>query len=118
MRMVLACAFALALTGPGAARHLAALGIDGDVAEVRQVISGHTCVSADGDVLTFGKSQAGSSGTFEHTGRPAGSYAIGFATLLVKRHDGLHSHVIAVSPEKSTLHLGGIAYRCQPTRVE
>jgi hypothetical protein len=116
--MLLATVSLVALMNSSAATHRTDLGIAGDAAEIRKVVSGRSRVSAEGDVLKFGPSRAGSSGTFERTGRPAARYAIGYATLLVSRNSELHGHVIVVWPEDEVLHFGGQAYRCGPVDAE
>jgi hypothetical protein len=109
--LVLVAAFAVAATVPTFANHRSDIGIAGDAAEIRRIISDKECVSG-AEVLRFGESIPGSPGTFERTGRAPATYQIGYATLLVYRDGQLHSHVIVVSPETRTLHLGGVAYHC------
>lgn len=110
--LVLVAALAAAAPVPGFAGHRSDLGIAGDAAEIRKVISGRECVSGT-EVLRFGKSIPGSPGTFDRAGSAPATYQVGYATLLVRRDGKLHSHVIVVSPETRTLHLGGVEYRCQ-----
>lgn len=109
--LVLVAALAVAAAVPGFASHRSDIGIAGDAAEIRKIISDKECVSG-AEVLRFGKSMPGSPGTFERAGRAPATYQLGYATLLVNRDGQLHGHVIVVSPQMRTLHLGGVAYRC------
>lgn len=84
--------------------------VDGSAAAIREVVSGKTCVG-DG-VLTFGEAGPGSDGTFRRTGRPDGTYAIGYGTILVRRGQDLHGHVTSVSVPDRVLHIGADTYRC------
>jgi hypothetical protein len=84
--------------------------IDGSAAGIRNVVSGRTCLGDD--VLTFGESARGSAGTFERSGRPAGSYNVGYGTILIRRGQDLHGHVTSVSPVDHVLYLSASTYRC------
>jgi hypothetical protein len=57
--------------------------IDGSAMAIRAVVSGRTCVGTD--VLNFGQSAPGASASFERVGRPAGTYAIGHGTIMIRR---------------------------------
>ena len=109
--LVLVAALAVAAPVPGFASHRSDIGITGDAAEIRKIISDRECVSGT-EVLRFGKSTPGSPGTFDRVGYARAIYQLGYATLLVSRDGKLHSHIIVISPEARTLHLGGVAYRC------
>ncbi len=84
--------------------------IDGSAVAIRTVVAGKTCQGDD--ALTFGKSAVGSPGTFERTGRPTGTYSVGYGTILVRRGEDLHGHVASVSPPDGMLYLGTATYRC------
>lgn len=56
--------------------------VDGPATAIRRVVSGQTC--AGDDVLIFGESGLGSAETFERKGRPNGTYAIGYGTILIR----------------------------------
>lgn len=84
--------------------------VDGSAAAIREVISGKTCIGTD--TLKFGKSAAGSPGTFERVGQPKGMYAVGYGTLLIRRGQELHGHVTAVSVSDHTLYVSAEAYQC------
>jgi hypothetical protein len=72
--------------------------VDGSAMAIRTVVSGKTCVGDD--VLTFGKSAPGSVGAFERVGRPAGTYSVGYGTILIRRDQDVHGHVASVSQHR------------------
>ncbi|WP_156795453.1 hypothetical protein [Bradyrhizobium icense] len=84
--------------------------VDGSVGAIRTVVSGKTCTGDD--VLIFGKSVTGAAGTFERKGRPNGSYAVGYGTILIRRGQDLHGHVTSVSVPDKMLYLSTGTYRC------
>jgi hypothetical protein len=89
---------AVPLVGAVAVANLAIAGdrevsFDGSAASMRMVVSGNTCVGDD--TLRFGRSVAGSPGTFR------------------RGHD-LHGHLAAVSVSNRALHLSTSTYRCGP----
>lgn len=92
------------------------LAIDGSAAAIREIVSGKTCVGKD--VLAFGESAAGSSGTFKRAGRPDGRYAIGYGTILVRRGEDLHGHVTSVSVVDHKLYVSTETYQCEPDAKE
>lgn len=105
------CALALAAaTGAPAALLAQEAPIDGSAIVIRQVVSGKTCLGDD--VLTFGVSAPGSPGTFERAGEPAGTYSIGYGTILIRRDQDLHGHLASVSPLDRVLYLSTGTYRC------
>ena len=83
---------------------------DGSAAAIRNVVSGRTCLGDD--VLTFGESARGSGGTFERSGRPAGTYSVGYGTIMIRRGPDLHGHVTSVSPVDHVLYLSAGTYKC------
>lgn len=87
--------------------------VDGSATAIRAIVSGKTCTGEGEDVLIFGKSTAGSRGTFERKGHPNGSYTIGYGTILIRRGKDLHGHVASVSVPSHVLHLSANAYRCE-----
>jgi hypothetical protein len=106
--LVLTFAAAVAMSTIGTAQET----IDGSPAAIRMVVSGKVC-SGD-DVLTFGESAPGTAGTFERTGRPVGSYSVGYGTILIHRRDqDLHGHVTSVSPQDGVLYMSTSVYRCR-----
>src|SRR5690606_30239777 len=84
--------------------------VDGSPAAIRMVVSGKTC--SGGDILTFGESAPGSTGTFERAGRPTGTYSVGYGTILIHRDQDLHGHVTSVSPQDGVLYMSTGVYRC------
>lgn len=95
------------------AGHRADMGIAGDVDEIRSVISGKECKDSKGNgVIKFGASTAELAGTFDRAGKGIASYQIGYASLLIKRHGKIHSHVATVSRDAKTLHLSADVFRC------
>jgi hypothetical protein len=84
--------------------------VDGSAGAIRTVVSGKTCTGDD--VLIFGQNVTGVAGTFERKGRPTGSYAIGYGTILIRRGQDLHGHVTSVSVPNKMLYLSTGTYRC------
>jgi hypothetical protein len=83
---------------------------DGSPTAIRTVISGKKC--AGKDILKFGKSKPGSVGRFKRVGQPAGTYAIGYGTILVRRSHHLRGYVASVSVPRHLLYLSTEIYRC------
>lgn len=81
-------------------------------AAILEVISGKTCVGDD--LLIFGKSDTGASGSYERVGRAPGAYQIGYGTILIVRGRDLHSHVATVSVPDHMLYMSTGKYRCEP----
>lgn len=83
---------------------------------LRDMVSGKTCVNTSGSVK-FGPSAPGVPGTFERSGRPTATYAVGNGTLLIERDGLLHSHVMLVSDPgtaDAVLLFNGERFRCRP----
>jgi len=83
---------------------------DGSAAAIRKVVAGKTCVGQD--VLIFGEGGPGSAGTFMRVGRPAGTYDIGYGTILIHRGRDLHGHLTSVSVPDRMLYMSTGTYRC------
>jgi len=109
MRVVCAFFVAAAATAPAVAS-AQNITVDGSAAAIREVVSGQTC-TGDG-ALTFGEVGPGSAGTFKRVGRPDGTYAIGYGTIMIRRGQDLHGHVTSVSTADRVLYIGADTYRC------
>jgi hypothetical protein len=81
-------------------------------AAIREVVAGKTCIGDD--VLIFGKSLVGTTGTYERVGRPPGRYRIGDGTILILRGKDLHSHIATVSIPDHMLYMSTSKYLCGP----
>jgi hypothetical protein len=77
--------------------------IEGSAAAIRTVVSGRTCIGTD--VITFGRSEAGVTATFERKGRPIGNYSLGYGTILIRRGQDVHGHIASVNIADSILYL-------------
>lgn len=84
--------------------------IEGSAAAIRSVITGKVCLGKDS--LTFGENIQGLGGTFERSGRPVGTYSVGYGTILVRRGQELHGHVVSVSPENHMLYFSTETSQC------
>jgi hypothetical protein len=103
-------AVAIAMT-PGAlsAQNIA---FEASSTAIHNVISGKKCVGDD--LLKFGASELGETGSYERIGRPPGDYQIGYGTILIRRGKDLHSHVATVSTQDHMLYLSTGKYHCDP----
>jgi hypothetical protein len=86
--------------------------VQGSAEAIREVVSGKVCVGDD--VLKFGRSAPGASGTFNRVGRPIGTYEIGYGTIQILRGQELHGHVASVSVRDHMLYMSTTTYRCEP----
>lgn len=102
--------FLTAATAASGIVHAQEPAVDGSAQAIRKVISGKTCRGVD--VVTFGESAAGLAGTFKRVGRPAGSYSVGYGTILIRREQDVHGHVASVSPHDRMLYLSTGTYHC------
>jgi hypothetical protein len=83
---------------------------DGSAAAIRTVVSGRTCTGTD--VITFGRGDTASAGTFERQGYPRASYNVGYGTILIRRGEDVHGHIASVNVPDSMLYLSTGTYRC------
>ena len=97
---------------PSAALSMQHVLFEASASAIDEVISGKTCVGDD--VLKFGEHDSGTSGRYERVGRPEGLYQTGYATILIKRGNELHSHVATVSVKDHMLYMSASTYRCGP----
>ncbi len=80
--------------------------------DIVSVISGKTCENGAA-VLRFGKLEDGA-GTFVREGMPSAMYRVGYGSLMIKRGEALHGHVVSVKKQSGMFFLSAEhAFHCQ-----